>query len=139
MVAGTSSNFAPTHCPYSIKLSNHCSQTTIAIVCIQQEMDVQPRSRFLGIAHPLNATNFGAQHPSAQPIPSVVIPDLTKLITRCVPYPVSGGAYGDIYKCIYHGLGGDVEVCDSLVVFPCLLMRHLPAGRRQSNSTILQC
>jgi hypothetical protein len=122
-------------------VTDHCSQATIALFCIQQEMDVQPCSSPLVIVYSFNATNSesGAQHPSTQTIPSVVIPDLTKLITRCVPYPVSGGAYGDIYKCIYHGLGGDVEVCDSLVVFPCLLMRHIPAGRRQSNSTILQC
>jgi serine/threonine protein kinase len=48
---------------------------------------------------------------SNQPI---LIPDLTRLITRSYPYySVSGGAYGDIYKCVYHsgpGAAGDVQV-----------------------------
>ncbi|KAG2347897.1 kinase-like protein [Suillus weaverae] len=36
--------------------------------------------------------------------------DLTGLITRCSQYPVCCGTYGNIYKCIYHGPDGDVEV-----------------------------
>ncbi|KIK41998.1 hypothetical protein CY34DRAFT_805433 [Suillus luteus UH-Slu-Lm8-n1] len=48
--------------------------------------------------------------PSTQPITTILIPDLTKLITRCSPDPISGGTYGNIYKCIYHGPEGDVEV-----------------------------
>ncbi|KAG1726253.1 uncharacterized protein EDB91DRAFT_61120 [Suillus paluster] len=42
--------------------------------------------------------------------PKILIPDLTGLITRCNKDPVSGGAYGNIYNCIYHGPDGDVEV-----------------------------
>ncbi|KAG1723351.1 kinase-like domain-containing protein [Suillus paluster] len=48
--------------------------------------------------------------PSAQSIPPFLIPDLTGRITRCSQDPVSGGTYGNIYKCIYHGPDGDVEV-----------------------------
>ncbi|KAG1723355.1 kinase-like domain-containing protein [Suillus paluster] len=47
---------------------------------------------------------------STQPIPLIPIPDLTGLITRCSKDPVSGGTYGNIYKCIYHGPEGDVDV-----------------------------
>ncbi|KAG1727117.1 kinase-like domain-containing protein [Suillus lakei] len=36
--------------------------------------------------------------------------DLTGLITRCNQDPVTGGTYGNIYKCIYHGPDSDVEV-----------------------------
>ncbi|KAG1750220.1 kinase-like domain-containing protein [Suillus lakei] len=57
---------------------------------------------------PLTAPNITS---SNQPFPPALIPDLTRLITRCYPYySVSGGAYGDIYKCVYHGPDGDVEV-----------------------------
>ncbi|KAG0692085.1 hypothetical protein DFH29DRAFT_580137 [Suillus ampliporus] len=52
----------------------------------------------------LNAT------PSTQLIPLIHIPDLTGLITRCNRDPVSGGTYGNIYRCIYHGPEGDVDV-----------------------------
>ncbi|KAG1880074.1 kinase-like domain-containing protein [Suillus subluteus] len=76
----------------------------------QEAGDVQPCSSLLGIIYSLSATNFGARHPSAQPIPPIIIPDLTELLTRCCQYPVSSGAYGDIYKCIYHGPDGDAEV-----------------------------
>jgi hypothetical protein len=50
--------------------------------------------------------------PSTQQITSTLglIPDLTKLIIRCSPHPISGGTYGNIYKCTYHGPEGDVEV-----------------------------
>ncbi|KAG2743557.1 kinase-like protein [Suillus brevipes Sb2] len=48
--------------------------------------------------------------PFIQPITTILIPDLTKLITRCSPDPISGGTYGNIYKCIYRGPEGDVEV-----------------------------
>ncbi|KAG2153970.1 kinase-like domain-containing protein [Suillus clintonianus] len=49
--------------------------------------------------------------PSTQPIPPIPIPDdLTSFINRCCEYPVSGGGYGDIYKCVYHGPDGDIDV-----------------------------
>ncbi|KAG1821530.1 kinase-like domain-containing protein [Suillus subaureus] len=74
-------------------------------------MDMQLCSGLLDIVYSSSSTNsFGARHPSAQPIPLIPIPDLTRLITRCYQYPISGGAYGDIYKCVYHGPGGNVEV-----------------------------
>ncbi|KAG2112148.1 hypothetical protein BD769DRAFT_1642591 [Suillus cothurnatus] len=56
---------------------------------------------------PLTTPNIAS---STQPITSTPIPDLTRLITRCSPDPISGGAYGNIYKCIYHGPEGDEEV-----------------------------
>ncbi|KAG1835176.1 kinase-like domain-containing protein [Suillus variegatus] len=46
-----------------------------------------------------------------QPDSLPLIPDLTRFIERLPPYySVSGGAYGDIYRCLYHGPDGDVEV-----------------------------
>ncbi|KAG1723356.1 kinase-like domain-containing protein [Suillus paluster] len=47
---------------------------------------------------------------STQSIPPIPIPDLTGLITRCNKDPVSGGTFGNIYKCIYHGTEGDIDV-----------------------------
>jgi hypothetical protein len=69
---------------------------------------------------------------SAQPTPSqtliyhtsrsnsrskILIPDLTALITRNSQDPVCGGTYGNIYRCIYHGLEGDVDVRAGVAVF----------------------
>jgi hypothetical protein len=71
---------------------------------------------------------------STQPITIILIPDLTKLITRCSPDPISGGTYGNIYKCIYHGPKGDVEVRADISVRPRSLTQYSPAGRRQSDS-----
>jgi len=47
--------------------------------------------------------------PSTQVVPTILVPDLTRLITRCSPDPICGGTYGNIYRCIY-GPDGDVEV-----------------------------
>ncbi|KAG2131239.1 kinase-like domain-containing protein [Suillus bovinus] len=44
------------------------------------------------------------------PITSTLIPDLTSLITRQNPYSISGGTYGDVYKCTYCGPDGIEEV-----------------------------
>ncbi|KAG1750243.1 kinase-like domain-containing protein [Suillus lakei] len=51
-------------------------------------------------------------HQSSPPqlIPPIHIPDLTGLITRCSQDPVCGGTYGNIYKCIFHGPDGRMEV-----------------------------
>jgi hypothetical protein len=49
--------------------------------------------------------------------PRILIPDLTALITRCVQDPVCGGTYGNIYRCIYHGPEGNVEVVQMLSFF----------------------
>lgn len=72
-------------------------------------------------------------------IPLILIPDLTRLITRPYPcYSVSGGAYGEIYKCVYHSQDGDIEVRANCTGLPCfLLMCHAPAGRCESNSTTI--
>ncbi|KAG2076606.1 kinase-like protein [Suillus decipiens] len=55
---------------------------------------------------PLQVTASNFNHP----IPLIPIPDLTSFISRLYPYSVSGGAYGDIYKCVYHGQDDNVEV-----------------------------
>jgi hypothetical protein len=82
-------------------------------------MDMQSCSSLVGIVYSFSATtDFGVQHPSAQPIPPIFIPDLTRLIIRCCQYPVSGGSYGDIYKCVYSGPDGDVEVRISITTLP---------------------
>jgi hypothetical protein len=48
----------------------------------------------------------------------ILIPDLTALITRCSQDPaVCGGTYGNIYRCIYHGLEGDTEVRAGVTIF----------------------
>ncbi|KAG2076583.1 kinase-like protein [Suillus decipiens] len=46
------------------------------------------------------------------PIPLIPVPDLSSFIPRPYPYfePVARGAYGDIYKCVYHDPDGDVKV-----------------------------
>jgi len=101
-----------------IAIDDYC-QTTISLVRVQQEMDMQPCSSLVGIVYSFSATtDFGVQHPSAQPIPPIFIPDLTRLIIRCCQYPVSGGSYGDIYKCVYSGPDGDVEVRISITTLP---------------------
>jgi hypothetical protein len=57
-------------------------------------------------------------HPSVlHSRPRILIPDLTALITRCAQDPVCGGTYGNIYRCIYHGPEGNVEVVQMLNFF----------------------
>ncbi|KAG1870673.1 kinase-like domain-containing protein [Suillus subalutaceus] len=117
--------------------------TTEISECDLQEMDVQLCSSLLDIVNSSSATNFGARHPSAQPIPPIIIPDLTRLITRCCQYPVSGGAYGDIYRCVYHGPGGDVDVGASITTLPCLmtdevLRKELGIWKRLQHFNILK-
>ncbi|KAJ8582693.1 kinase-like protein [Rhizopogon salebrosus TDB-379] len=78
-----------------------------------------------GLTGPPSQFNAPNIPPSAQPTPSrtliyhtspsnsrskILIPDLTALITRCSQDPVCGGTYGNIYRCIYHGPEGDIEV-----------------------------
>lgn len=75
-----------------------------------------------------------------QPDSLPLIPDLTRFIERLPPYySVSGGAYGDIYRCLYHGPDGDVEVCADLTLAgpPYLLTYHASAGRCESTSTTI--
>jgi hypothetical protein len=76
--------------------------------------------------------------PSTQPIAPTPIPDLTKFITRCSPYPICGGTYGNIYKCVYHGPEGDVEVRADVRVLPRSLTQYSPAGCCQSDSTTIR-
>lgn len=72
-----------------------------------------------------------------QLVPTILIPDLTGLITRCSQDPVCGGTYGNIYKCIYHGPDGDVEVRADFTVFPCSVTHSSLTGRRQGNSATI--
>ncbi|KAG2146135.1 kinase-like domain-containing protein [Suillus bovinus] len=62
--------------------------------------------RFTGTLEPSTLTTPDVA-PSITPIS---IPDLTSLIKRRSQYPISGGAYGDVYHCTYHGPEGDEEV-----------------------------
>ncbi|KAG1723357.1 kinase-like domain-containing protein [Suillus paluster] len=62
------------------------------------------------INRPFHPPTIPNDIPSTQSILQISIPDLTGLITRCSQDPVSGGTYGNIYKCIYHGPEGDVMV-----------------------------
>jgi hypothetical protein len=73
--------------------------------------------RFTSILEPsLLTTPDGAS--STQSITPILIPDLTGLITRCSTDPISGGTYGNIYQCIYHGPEGNVEVRADVTVLP---------------------
>ncbi|KAG1726249.1 kinase-like domain-containing protein [Suillus paluster] len=84
--------------------------------------------------------------PSTRPIPPILIPDLTGLITRCHQDPVSGGTYGNIYKCMYHGPDGDIQVAikamrpqmisTEVVVF--VLRKELGIWKRLQHSNILK-
>ncbi|KAG2051684.1 hypothetical protein BDR06DRAFT_577669 [Suillus hirtellus] len=56
---------------------------------------------------PLTTPNVA---PSTRLITSALVPDLTSLIIRRSPYPISCGAYGDVYRCTYRGPEGDAEV-----------------------------
>ncbi|KAG1887064.1 hypothetical protein F4604DRAFT_1916886 [Suillus subluteus] len=80
--------------------------------------------------------------PSTQLITSTLIPDLTSLITRCSPDPISGGTYGNIYKCIYHGPEGDEEVAIKAIrpqFFSAeMFRRELGIWKRLRHSNILK-
>ncbi|KAG2153951.1 kinase-like domain-containing protein [Suillus clintonianus] len=79
--------------------------------------------------------------PSTQLIPPTPIPDLTSSITRCSEYPVAGGAYGDIYKCVYHGPDGDVDVAVKAIrIFfgTKVLRRELGIWKRLQHKNILK-
>lgn len=75
---------------------------------------------------------------STQPITSTPIPDLTKFITRCSLYPVCGGTFGNIYKCLYHGPEGDEDVRADVMVLLRSLTQYSPTGRCQSDSTTIR-
>ncbi|KAG0693253.1 kinase-like domain-containing protein [Suillus ampliporus] len=67
--------------------------------------------RFTGpLTHPSFPLTASTSTSSTRLISPIPIPDLTRLITRCSQDPVSGGTYGNIYKCIYHGPDSDIEV-----------------------------
>ncbi|KAG1887147.1 kinase-like domain-containing protein [Suillus subluteus] len=80
--------------------------------------------------------------PSTQPVPTILIPDLTGLITRCSQDPVCGGTYGNIYKCIYHGPDGDVEVAVKAIrsqfISDQVFRRELGIWKRLRHSNILK-
>ncbi|KAG0707036.1 kinase-like domain-containing protein, partial [Suillus ampliporus] len=80
--------------------------------------------------------------PSTQLIPSIPIPDLTGLITRCGQDPVSGGTYGNIYRCIYHGPDGNVDVAVKAIrpqfIGDEVFRRELGIWKRLRHSNILK-
>jgi len=43
--------------------------------------------------------------------PDVMFPDLTKYITKNSKHPVTGGGFGDIWKCTYQTDMGPIKVC----------------------------
>lgn len=77
-----------------------------------------------------------------QLVPTILIPDLTGLITRCSQDPVCGGTYGNIYKCIYHGPDGDVEVAVKAIrpqfISDQVFRRELGIWKRLRHSHILK-
>ncbi|KAG2074333.1 kinase-like protein [Suillus decipiens] len=85
------------------------------------------QQRFIGTLEPSPLTTSNIT-PSTQLITSTVIPDLTGLITRCIQDPISGGTYGNIYKCIYHGPEGDEDT----------FRRELGIWKRLRHSNILK-
>ncbi|KAG1781798.1 kinase-like domain-containing protein [Suillus placidus] len=80
--------------------------------------------------------------PSTQLVPTMLIPDLTGLITRCSQDPVCGGTYGNIYKCMYHGPDGDVEVAVKAIrpqfISDQVFRRELGIWKRLRHSNILK-
>jgi hypothetical protein len=109
-----------------------------------------------GLTGPPSQFNAPNIPPSAQPTPSrtliyhtspsnsrskILIPDLTALITRCSQDPVCGGTYGNIYRCIYHGPEGDIEVRTKVTVFFHMLLMYpaphrLPSKHPDHNSSV---
>ncbi|KAG1750241.1 kinase-like domain-containing protein [Suillus lakei] len=75
-------------------------------------------------------------------MPPILVPDLTKHITRCYSYAVSGGAYGDIHKCVYHGPDGNVEVAVKAIrpqyISDEAFRRELGIWKRLRHSNILK-
>ncbi|KAG1887057.1 kinase-like domain-containing protein [Suillus subluteus] len=80
--------------------------------------------------------------PSTQLTTSTLIPDLTSLITRCSQDPISGGTYGNIYKCIYDGPEGNEEVAVKAIrpqfFSPETFRRELGIWKRLRHSNILK-
>ncbi|KAJ8585632.1 kinase-like protein [Rhizopogon salebrosus TDB-379] len=69
----------------------------------------------------------------------ILIPDLTALITRCSQDPVCGGTYGNIYRCIYHGLEGDTEVAVKAIRPQIIIFRReLGIWKRLRHPNILK-
>jgi hypothetical protein len=92
--------------------------------------------RFSGTLEPSTLTTFNVA-PSTQLITSALIPDLTSLITRCSPDPISGGTYGNIYKCTYQGPEGNEEVRADVIVLPhtnSTLARRSPSKQFDHNT-----
>ncbi|KAG1835102.1 hypothetical protein EV424DRAFT_1582716 [Suillus variegatus] len=74
-----------------------------------QKLRIQIRRNLTGTFKPSSLTTSNLAL-STQLIVPALIPNLTSLITRCSPYPIFGGTYGDVYQCTYHGPEGDAEV-----------------------------
>ncbi|KAG0693250.1 hypothetical protein DFH29DRAFT_407640 [Suillus ampliporus] len=95
---------------------------------------------------PVTHQSYPLTAPNATPptvlIPSILIPDLTGLITRCGQDPVSGGTYGNIYRCIYHGPDGNVDVAVKAIrpqfISDEVFRRELGIWKRLRHSNILK-
>ncbi|KAG2030432.1 kinase-like domain-containing protein [Suillus americanus] len=94
------------------------------------------------LAHQISPLVVPNVTPSTQVVPTILIPDLTGLITRCSPDPVCGGTYGNIYKCIYHGPNGDENVAVKAIrpqfTSDQMFRRELGIWRRLRHSSILR-
>ncbi|KAG1841654.1 kinase-like domain-containing protein [Suillus subalutaceus] len=97
--------------------------------------------RFTGTLEPSPPTTPNVA-PSTQLITSILIPDLISLITRCSQDPISGGTYGNIYKCIYDGPEGNEEVAVKVIrpqfFSPETFRRELGIWKRLRHSNILK-
>ncbi|KAG1723354.1 kinase-like domain-containing protein [Suillus paluster] len=82
-------------------------QTMEAVVALQQMDDGLAGVVINRPSPPPTAPNI---IPSTQSIPPISIPDFTGHLTRCSQDPVSGGTYGNIYKCVYRTPEGYVMV-----------------------------
>ncbi|KAG2347821.1 hypothetical protein BDR05DRAFT_585653 [Suillus weaverae] len=99
------------------------------------------QQRFTGTLEPSSLSTPNVA-PSTQLITPTLIPDLTGRITRCSTDPIAGGAYGNIYKCIYHGPEGDAEVAVKAIrpqlVSAEMFRRELGIWKRLRHSHILK-
>ncbi|KAG0693252.1 kinase-like domain-containing protein [Suillus ampliporus] len=114
--------------------------------CQMMEAAIVSQQMGVGLTGPLTHQSFLPPSlniaRSTQFIPPIPIPDLTGLITRCSQDPVSGGSYGNIYKCIYCGPDGDVEVAVKAIrpqfIGDEVFRRELGIWKRLRHSSILK-
>ncbi|KAG1723353.1 kinase-like domain-containing protein [Suillus paluster] len=133
--------------PSALKSMHNLLQSAIERFRHQtMEAAVAPQQMGGGLAdRPFSPPSAPNDIPSTLSIPPILIPDLTGRITRCSQDPVSGGTYGNIYKCMYHGPDGDVQVAvkairlqffNTEVMFA--FRRELGVWKRLHHSNILK-